>query len=200
MKYSPIFELPASLKNYTTMQESTLIPFLRKNLDILFVGLNPAKGSSENGHYFSVNQAFWNQLYESELITKRVDKSNADKLIFGSNKYNYKNWDFGITDLITEIAESNSSKIKPKLEDLIRLEKVIKNYKPKTIVLLHGKVLMKFVNHLGYVVPESNTGKLGKLIESCDTTFYNIAFPHGNSITSESKIKKYTELKEFLNL
>lgn len=191
--------LPARLKNDKTMQESTLIPFLRKKLDILFVGLNPAKGSSENGHYFSVNQAFWNQLYESGLITKRVDKSNADDLIFGSNKYNYKNWDFGITDLITEIAESNSAKIKPKEADLIKLEDIIKSYRPKAMVLLHGKVLKKFVDYLGYVVPESNTGKLGKLIENCNTTFYNIAFPHGNTITSESKINKYTELKEFLD-
>lgn len=182
------------------MKESTLIPFLRNNLDILFVGLNPAKGSSENGHYFSVNQAFWNQLYESGLITKRVNKSNADELIFGSNKHNYKNWNFGITDLITEIAESNSAKIKPKQTDLIRLENVIIAYKPKTTILLHSKVLKKFVDYLGYIVPESNTGKLGKLIENCDTTFYNIAFPHGNTITSESKIDKYTELKEFLSL
>lgn len=191
--------LPARLRNDTTMQKSTLIPFLRKNLDILFVGLNPAKGSSENGHYFSVNQAFWNQLYESGLITKRVVKSNADELIFGSNKFNYNNWGFGITDLITEIAESDSTKIRPKQTDLIRLENVIKDYKPKVAILLHSKVLKKFVDHLGYVVPESNTGKLGKLIENCNTTFYNIAFPHGNTITSESKIEKYTEIKEFLN-
>lgn len=181
------------------MQESRLTPFLRKNLDILFIGLNPATGSSENGHYFSVNQSFWNQLFESGLITKHVDKSNADKLIFGSNKYNYKNWDFGITDLITEIAESNSTKVKPKQTDLIRLENIIKEYKPRTIVLLHGKVLKKFICYLGYIVPKSNTGNLGKLIEQSNTTFYNIAFPHGNTITNESKILKYTELKEFLN-
>lgn len=181
------------------MQESKLIPFLRKNLDILFVGLNPAKGSSENGHYFSVNQAFWNQLYKSGLITKHTDKSNADNLIFGSNKYNYKNCNFGITDLLTEIAESNSTKINPQKDDLIRLENVIKEFKPKIVILLHGKVLKNFIRYLGYVVSESNTGKLGKLIKNCNTTFYNIAFPHGNAITSEAKIEKYNELKEFLN-
>jgi hypothetical protein len=71
------------------MEQSSLVPFVRKNLDILFVGLNPAEGSSRNGHYFSVNQAFWNQLYEAGLITKFADKLNADNLIFGSNKYNY---------------------------------------------------------------------------------------------------------------
>lgn len=180
------------------MQKSTLTPFLRKDLEILFVGLNPANGSSENGHYFSVNQAFWNQLYESGLITKRIDKSNADDLIFGSNRHNYKNWNYGITDLVTDVAESKSSKIKPKKTDLLKLEETIKEYTPKTVVLLHSKVLKKFINHLGYIVPKSNTGKLGTLIKNNDIIFYNIAFPHGNSITSESKIEKYIELKELL--
>ena len=180
------------------MEKSNLTPFLRKNLEILFVGLNPAKGSNKNKHYFSVNQAFWNQLFESGLITRYIDKSIADDIIFGTNKFNYRNWNFGITDLITEIAESNSTKIKPKHSDLIRLENVIKEYKPKTVVLLHGKVLNKFVCYLGYDVPESNTGKLGKLIKTCNAIFFNIAFPHGNSITNEKKIKNYLELKEYI--
>jgi len=45
--------------------KSNLVPFIRDNLDILFIGLNPAKGSSENRHYFSVKPAFWNQLYDA---------------------------------------------------------------------------------------------------------------------------------------
>lgn len=180
------------------MQKSTLIPFLRKDLDILFVGLNPAKGSSMNRHYFSVNQAFWNQLFESGLITTRVSKSNADDLIFGSNHYNYKNWNFGITDLVTEIAESNSSKVRPKEEDSVRLENTILRYRPKTVVLLHGKVLKIFLKYLGYKITQSNSGNLGKFIKTGNTSFFNIAFPHGNSIPSEKKILKYVELKEYL--
>lgn len=180
------------------MEKSNLIPFLRANLDILFVGLNPAKGSSRNRHYFSVNQAFWNQLLESNLITKYIDKSIADERIFGDNKINYNNWNYGITDLITEIAESNSAKIKPQHDDLVRLKKVIIENKPKAVVLLHGKVLDKFLGYLGYNVPESNTGELGKLIENCDTNFFNIAFPHGNTITSEKKVEKYIELKGYI--
>ena len=180
------------------MEKSNLIPFLRENLDILFVGLNPATGSSRNKHYFSVNQAFWNQLFDAGLITRHIDKSIADNLVFGTNNYNYKNWNFGITDLIIETAESNSAKIKPKNSDLVRLENVIKELKPKTVILLHGKVLKNFIDFLGYVVPESNTGELGKLIKNCETNFFNIAFPHGNTITSKKKIKRYIELKEYV--
>lgn len=180
------------------MKKSNLKPFLRNNLDILFVGLNPATGSSKNKHYYSVYQSFWNQLYTSGLITKNIDKSIADNIIFGTNILNYNNWNYGITDLIIEIAESNSTKVKPKLDDLVRLKKTITKYKPKTVVILHNKVLKKFLKYLGFSAPHSNSGELGKLINNCETNFFNIAFPHNNSISSQEKVKKYLELKKYL--
>lgn len=182
------------------MNKSTLIPFIRENLDILFVGLNPAKGSSENGHYFSVNQSFWNQLLDSGLITKNIDKSIADDIVFGSTIFNYENWDYGMTDLMTEFAESDSKKIKPTIEDCKRLKETIKELKPSTVVILHSKVLREFLKYLEIKPIASNTGKVGRLIKNCDTTFFNIAFPHGNAITNESKIERYIELKEFLEI
>lgn len=180
------------------MEKSNLVPYLRENLEILFVGLNPAQGSSRNRHYFSVNQAFWNQLYDSELITEFIDKSKADENVFGSNRINYNNWNYGVTDLVTEIAESNSGLVKPSEKDCLRLKNTIITFKPKTVVLLHGKVLNEFIDYLGYNVPNSNSGKLGQLIKSSDTIFYNIAFPHGNSITSNEKVIRYIELREYI--
>ena len=180
------------------MEKSNLVPFLRKNLDILFVGLNPAEGSSRNRHYFSVNQAFWNQLYHSGLITEYIDKASADETVFGSNKINVNHCNYGITDLVIEIAESNSGAVKPTDKDSLRLKNTIISFQPKTVVLLHGKVLREFVNYLGYMVPASNTGRMGKLIKSIDSMFFNIAFPHGNAITSDEKVKKYLALKDFI--
>jgi len=180
------------------MNKSTLIPFLRNDLDIMFVGLNPAKGSSENGHYFSVRQAFWEQLYKSGIITGNIDKLIADEYVFGTTSINFNEWNLGITDLITEIAESDSRKVNPTKEDCIKLEKQIKKFEPKAVVIIHSKVLKKLLKHFGLKPLNSNTGKIGKIIPNCKTTFFNIAFPHGNAITSEAKIKKYVELKEFL--
>lgn len=180
------------------MEKSNLTPFIRMHLDILFVGLNPAKGSSRNRHYFSVNQAFWNQLFNAGLIIKNVDKSIADTVVFGGNKINFNNWNFGITDLVQEVAESDSRKIKPTLYDCERLKSNILKYKPKTVVLLHGTVLKKFIKYLGHEVPMSNSGNLGKLILEVDTIFFNIAFPHGNTIPSEDKINNYKQLKKYL--
>jgi G:T/U-mismatch repair DNA glycosylase len=180
------------------MEKSNLRPFLRKNLDILFVGLNPAKGSSDNGHYFSVNQAFWNQLYDSGLIIKYVDKMVADELIFGNNEYNFEKLNYGVTDLVMEFAESDSTKIKPSLNDVKRIIEVIIKYQPKSVVILHGKVLSFLFKYLRKPKPASNQGYLGKLIEKSDTFFYAIAFPHGNTISSNEKILNYAKLKEKL--
>ena len=180
------------------MEKSSLIPFLLEGLDILFIGLNPAKGSSRNRHYFSVNQAFWNQLYRAGLITNYVDKMYADVIVFGSNDINYTYWSFGITDLITEIAESDSRKIKPTVQDCIRLEKMIGQYEPKTAVLLHGTVVKSFFRYLNRPIPPTNAGYLGRILPDCTTDFFTIAFPHGNTIRSDEKISKYVELKNHL--
>ena len=180
------------------MKKSTLTPFIRKDLDILFVGLNPADGSSDKGHYFSVNQAFWNQLYDSGLITQQINKSIADDIVFGSTRINNKGWNYGITDLVTEIADSNSGNINPTVAQNERLKKLIIEIKPKVVVLMHSKVLKRFVKHLGYIPPESNSGNMGTLIDNCSTVFYNIAFPHGNAIKSEDKVRMYDKIKEFL--
>lgn len=180
------------------MEQSSLVPFVRKNLDILFVGLNPAEGSSRNGHYFSVNQAFWNQLYEAGLITKFADKLNADNLIFGSNKYNYRHWEFGITDLVTTVAESDSGRVNPPHQNCKELRNLIQENLPRTAILLHGKVRNYFLRFLGHPVQTANSGQLGKLIPHCSTLFFDIAFPHGNAIDSQSKVAQYKKVKQYL--
>jgi len=180
------------------VEKSKLVPFLRRNLDILFVGLNPTKGSNDNRHYFSVNQAFWNQLFAAELISQPVDKLVADDIVFGRTHLNFSHWEYGITDLVTQYAESDSSKIEPTTKDCIKLIKDIEEYKPKTAVILHSKVLSKLFNFLDKTIPNSNSGKLGRVVKKCNTQFFNIAFPHGNSIASIDKINRYKELKHFI--
>lgn len=180
------------------MEQSSLVPFIRKNLDILFVGLNPAKGSSRNGHYFSMNQALWNQLHEAGLITKRVSKINADDIIFGSNTHNYRQWEYGVTDLVTAVAESDSSKVEPSRQNCEELQDLIQKASPKTAILLHGKVRSHFLKFLGQTTPTANSGQLGKLIPNCSTLFFDIAFPHGNPIKSQSKVAQYKKVKQYL--
>lgn len=174
---------------------------IRENLDILFIGLNPAVVSNQKGHYFSVKQSLWSQLYRSGLIEKEVDKEYADELIFGDTALNVGHLNFGITDLVTHIANSNSSDVKPTQEDCAEMEQTILKYKPRIAIILYSKVLKIFAfKYLKITKCSSNSGNMGKLLESkgCNTIFYNIAFPHGNAITDEEKIKWYKEVKELI--
>jgi hypothetical protein len=180
------------------LEQSTLIPFVRKNLEILFVGLNPAKGSSRNRHYFSVNQSFWNQLYESGLIINPVDKSTADDQIFGNTALNFHGWSFGITDLVPKFTESNSKKIKPDRTDCENLVVLIQDISPKVVILLHSKVIKYFLGYLNYPLPPTNAGQIGNIIPGCSTMFFYIAFPHGNAIPSKIKVENYKQVKQYL--
>jgi hypothetical protein len=193
---SPLY-IQSSLRRWL-LEKSNLIPFVRENLDILFVGLNPAKGSSDKRHYFSVNQAFWNQLYSSGLIISPVDKSNADEISFGGTNNNFHSWSFGITDLVPEIAESNSSQIKPSSKDCETLSVLVQRLSPKVAILLHRKVVEYFVPFVGYPLPPTNSGQVGAIIANCPTMFFDIAFPHGNAISTQDKITQYQKVKHYL--
>lgn len=174
-----------------------LYPFVRHGLDVLFVGLNPANTSSRKGHYFSTNSAFWNQLYESGLITSPVNMNDADDRVFGSSGINANGWEYGVTDLVNSLAESDSRVVRPTIQNCMDLKQTIINYKPKVVVLLHGKVIKRFVkDFLGR--KDVGYGNLGKLIDGSDTVLFNVPFPHGNAITSETKVELYKQVKKTL--
>ncbi len=174
-----------------------LYPFVRHGLDVLFVGLNPANQSSNKGHYFSTNPAFWNQLFDSGLITRPVNMNVADDQVFGSTSINANHWEFGITDLVNFHAESNSTKVNPTTENCIELMQTIIEFEPKIVVLLHSKVIKSFVEkYIGRRC--TKYGNLGQLINGCKTVFFNVPFPHGNAITSDVKVKLYRQIKDTL--
>ena len=133
-----------------------------------------------------------------EQLIEKHEKENADELVFDSNNINFNYWNYGITDLITEIAESDSTKIKPTDEHCKRLKSTIIKYNPKTVILLHMDAIKSFSSYLEMTSPPSNSGRMGLLIDGCTSVFYNIAFPHGNSITHDEKISRYKEVKKFI--
>ncbi|MFT6210681.1 MAG: hypothetical protein ACJATE_001302 [Bacteroidia bacterium] len=74
----------------------------------------------------------------------------------------------------------------------------VEKFKPKAVVLLHGKVISNLCTYIGKNIPKANTGQMGQLIENCKTEFFNIAFPHGNTISTVKKVARYLELKKEL--
>lgn len=180
------------------MNKSKLIPFIRHNLHILFVGLNPAKESSDNGHYFSVRSNFWDQLYEAGLISEKVGKDEADDIVFGSDDINFRGWTYGITDLMTDIAESDSGEVEPNVSHCERLMKEIKKFEPNVVILFHNKLQRIFLPYLGETYISANIGQIGKIMDNCPTMFFSIAFPHGNNISTKAKVEKYRAVKAYL--
>lgn len=170
--------------------------FLRYNLGILFIALNPPMQSNNIAHYFSGKQSsFFNQLYLSGLITEDLDKTIADDLVFGGTKYNYKNKHFGVIDLIPRLEETNSSKVKAKKEDVELMIERIKKYKPRNICIIHSVVMKELKKVTGI---ELTYGYNGKALKDSNTEFYCNYFPNGNPVTKESKIKIYEKLRDTL--
>ena len=84
---------PPRVKQYKDdWQGETLPDYLQKNLDIVFVGLNPGSYSAEVGHYFAnkVNR-FWEALSASGLVPDPVGPEDDVRLI---------TWGIGLTDIV----------------------------------------------------------------------------------------------------
>lgn len=170
--------------------------YLRRNLDILFIALNPPEQSNNNGHYFSGNQStFFKQLYLSGLINEELDKTVADKLVFGENKSNYKNKSYGIIDLVPKLAETNGGLVQVKNEDVaLMIERIIK-FKPKIVCILHSKIMKSFAR---FTRIDLIYGYNGKLFDNSDTLFFCNYFPNGNNISSDRKVNIFKEIREKL--
>ena len=175
-----------------------LRPFLRSQLDVLFVALNPPTESNENGHYFSgSNSRFFHLLYLSGLITKPVDKQIADEIVFGSTHVNYKYSSFGVVDLIENLVESDSRQVVPQAEHVEVLVARIRKFGPRFVCVIHSKVRdvlnghPEFVSRLSY-------GVCGAKLHNCKSKFVLNYFPNGNNIPDESKLSIFQALRAAL--
>jgi TDG/mug DNA glycosylase family protein len=73
-------------------QGETLPDYLREQLDIVFVGLNPGLYSAHVGHYFAYPQnRFWSALSASGLVPQPVGPEDDARLL---------EWGIGLTDVV----------------------------------------------------------------------------------------------------
>ena len=76
----------------TTRRIDTLPDYLRDELDIVFVGLNPGRYSAEVGHYFAhTSNRIWPALSASGLVPRPVGPEDDERLL---------GWGFGLTDVV----------------------------------------------------------------------------------------------------
>jgi G:T/U-mismatch repair DNA glycosylase len=170
--------------------------YLRNNIDLLFIALNPPKQSNSNGHYFSGKQSlFFKQLFESGLITANLSKSKADEAVFGASNFNYKNSQYGVVDLVPYRVETDSNSVRVTKENVSLLLGKIRVYNPKNVCIIHSKVRAEIEKEIGIRI---SYGANGKLLDNCETVFYCNYFPNGNNIPTAEKLRIYRLIKDKL--
>ncbi|GGI65625.1 uracil-DNA glycosylase family protein [Enterococcus alcedinis] len=156
-------------------------PYFYKELDILFVALNPPVQSNRNGHYFSGERSlFFPRLYDAGLITFNLDKKNADEIVFGTQKFNYKNKKYGVVDMLPYREETNSKQVKVTDDDYYNLIDKLIFSDSKNIVLIHSKVSEKFekIEEIELIY-----GNNGPVLEYLDikANIFKMPFPNGSN-------------------
>lgn len=161
---------------------------------ILFVALNPPPISNSNGHYFSRVRAFWDILYDSGLILRKIeDILEADDMVFKGNSVNFNGLTYGISDLV-RVIESDSKIVRPTPEDIERILHYVEGYQPRIVCLMHGKVWQAFIRN-GIISGRYRYGKVG---EYRDCIIYSVPFPMGSNISRQQIVGYYKELRDFL--
>ncbi|MDD5162649.1 MAG: mismatch-specific DNA-glycosylase [Candidatus ainarchaeum sp.] len=161
----------------------TLEPIWTKDLDIVFVGINPRSESVENGMYFHENNSFWSQLNESEITSEITDSKNM-------LKYN-----IGIDNLVHRPTKSSKELSKKEYYDGRKeLEQKILEQKPKTVCFLGKKAFRKYFKEK----PENHGWQKEKILESKVFIAYvpkKNKYDSKMNITEKDKINKLKELK-----
>ena len=180
------------------MTESQLKPFFRPPLDVLFIALNPPQQSNSNGHYFSgESSAFFKLLTASGLITREIDQAKADDVVFGSSDINYAKSSFGVIDLVDDIVETNSSRVRVRTGHVNRLISRVREICPRFACVIHYKV-RDGLNLYGGLRNPLTYGWCGAVLPNCDTEFLLNYFPNGNKIPDERKIEIFRLLRDRL--
>lgn len=180
------------------MTKIKLQPFLRPQLDVLFVSLNPPVQSNDNGHYFSGRSSrFFRLLYLSGLITKDLPKATADETVFDSTSVNYKGCAFGVIDLVDDIVQTNSRKVRPTRRHVDLLFTRIREFDPRFVCVIHSKV-RDALNKNPVCAERLDYGICGPLLLGSESVFVLNYFPNGNNVSDEKKLRIFRALRDEL--
>ncbi|MGH9943169.1 MAG: mismatch-specific DNA-glycosylase [Pyrinomonadaceae bacterium] len=159
-----------------------LTPFLRPNLDLLFVGFNPHPYSWERGRYYA-HGSLWRILRKSGLAPDIQD----DSQLFDYN--------FGITDLVHDRPTREAKEISDAeyTQAAARFRRQLKRLKPR-IICFTGKDVFRHFAGLKRVAPVEY-GLAGRYGESL---VFVAPFPSHKWMTDEEKARHYAEMRGLL--
>jgi hypothetical protein len=127
------------------MKKVNLREYIHPKMDILFVALNAPEISNSNAHWFSRNLNFWDILFEAGLTTRRIeDPLRGDEIVFGNQNQNYNQKIFGVTDLVRDLVQTNSSGVKTHNNHVRRILSILDKNPTKKVCLMHSAVAVQF--------------------------------------------------------
>jgi TDG/mug DNA glycosylase family protein len=106
--------------------------YLRPNLQVVFVGINPGKTSAELGHYYArPGNPFWEFLFESGLTTKRL---------FPEDDHSILDFGIGLTDVVKRWSRSSGDLSTEEYRNgVTQLTDKLKRITPR-VVAFNGKI------------------------------------------------------------
>lgn len=107
----------------------TLPDYIKPDLDIVFVGINPGTRSAEVGHHYAGHSnRFWKLINEAKLVPCVVTYKDDWRL---------PEWGLGFTNLVSRTTSGSGDLIKPDfVSGKIELESKIRRYRPRILALL----------------------------------------------------------------
>jgi TDG/mug DNA glycosylase family protein len=113
---------------------------IKRDLRVLFVGINPGVRSAITGHHFAgYSNRFWKLLFESKLVPEPITYVDDRRLL---------EFEFGITNLVARPSPGIDD-LKPSeyVEGWHVLEKKIRRYRPRVVALV-GVTLFRAIQPL----------------------------------------------------
>jgi len=146
--------------------------YIRPDLRVLFVGINPGLRSAQVGHHFAGHSnRFWKLLYESGLVT--------DQLTY-QDDWRLPEWGLGLTNIISR-SSAGIDVLRPHeyRAGVVRLRNKVVRFRPKVIALLGVTIFrMIFPTH----TPPSSRLPLGfQTARMTDVPIFLLPNPSGRN-------------------
>ncbi|KAL2715352.1 hypothetical protein V1478_015050 [Vespula squamosa] len=115
------------------VQKYTLPDYLKENLDIVFVGINPSLMAAHRGKYYAgPGNHFYKLLYESGLTPKCITFEEDHKLL---------QYGIGLTNIVTRPTRSSADLKRIEIKEGAKIvEEKLRLFKPK-IAIFNGKCI-----------------------------------------------------------
>jgi len=162
-----------------------LTDFLRPNLDLVIVGINPGTKSWTAGHHYAgPGNHFWPLLYESGLVTEPLTSADDARVL---------EWNIGVTNMVAHTTPSLSDLSLDELRAGAKsLARKLERYRPR-VVAFNGKRIYEVFSGKPCSFGRQPERFAGAVIYVMPSTS-----PRGASYQRADKLRFFIELRELV--